>query len=44
MALANQQNIICPVCNASNITILMPVTDLSLTGDLFEIVHCEKCS
>ena len=44
MALANQQNIICPVCDASDVTILMPVTDLSLTGDLFEIVHCEKCS
>ena len=44
MALANQQNIICPVCDASNATILMSVTDFSLTGDLFEIVHCEKCS
>ena len=44
MALANQQNIICPVCDASNAAILMSVTDFSLTGDLFEIVHCEKCS
>ena len=43
MALANQQNIICPVCAASNATILMSVSDFSLTGDLFEIVHCEKC-
>ncbi len=44
MALANQQNIICPVCDASNATILMSVIDFSLTGDLFDIVHCEKCS
>ena len=44
MALANQQNIICPVCDASNAAILMSVTDFSLTRDLFEIVHCEKCS
>ena len=35
MALTNQLNIICPVCDDNNVTSLMPVTDLSLTGDLF---------
>ena len=44
MDLANQHNILCPVCDASNVALLMPVTDLSLTGDLFEIVQCENCS
>ena len=44
MALTNQQNIICPVCDANHVVSIMPVSDLSLTGDLFEIVQCEKCS
>jgi len=44
MDLANQHTILCPVCDGNNVTLLMPVTDLSLTGDLFEIVQCENCN
>ena len=44
MALANQHNSFCPVCDASNVSSLMTVTDLSLTGDLFDVYKCQNCS
>lgn len=42
--MSNQQDIICPVCDVNNVTLLRPVSDFSLTGDIFDIYKCENCS
>ena len=44
MALENQQNIYCPICDTNQVSLLMQVNDFSLTGDLFDLYKCQNCS
>ncbi len=44
MSLVNNQDTLCPVCDKNNVTVIMTVSDYSLTGDTFNIISCNTCS